>query len=98
WVLQQYNSGIVNDKYNYETILAAYKNDTVHKLLNPVDVRAVKCRNALSGYLTMYISKNRDAFSCAVWHCNRGVSCLFTAAVINENDFKETGTAVNHYK
>ena len=97
WVLQQYNAGITHPKYSYEQITQAYENDSVHKLLNPVDVRTVRNRNALSGYLTMYITKNNESFTCAVWHCSRGISCLFTGALINNSDFAETGSEKNFY-
>ena len=89
--LQQYNAAIKNRKFTYCEILLAYEKDNLHKLLNPVDVRPVHNINVLSGYLTQYITKNADRFSCAVWHCNRSVSALFTSTLINEKDFAETG-------
>jgi hypothetical protein len=78
-------------------IQSAYAKDNLHKLLNPVDVKPVRDINSLRGYLTQYITENVDRCSCAVWHCNRSVSALFTSTLINDKDFAETGTRVNHY-
>jgi ribosomal protein L20 len=97
WVLQQYNAGIKNLKLDYSAILTAYAVDNLHRLLNPVDIKRVRDITALSGYLTQYITKNKDHFSCAVWHCNRYVSALFTSTLINDKDFAETGTSLNSY-
>lgn len=97
WVLQQYNAGIENEKYPYHEILQAYEKNILHRLLNPVDVRTVRNRNALSGYLTQYLTKNEGKFTCAVWHCNRAISALFTSSLINDHDFAETGSKQNRY-
>lgn len=93
WVMQQYNAGLRNEKISYENLISIYNSNQfkqVHKFLNPVDIKPVHSISGLSGYLTQYVTKNNDVFGCAVWHCNRGVSSLFTSALITEKEFQET--------
>lgn len=95
WVLQQYNAGLVGkDKYgNVITkadIQARYKAGTVGKVLNPLDVKKIGGDvYKLSSYLTKYITKQKkdEPFGCAVWHCSRRVSRLFTRAVVGPSAF-----------
>jgi hypothetical protein len=46
--------------------------------LNPLDVRLIKSINAVSSYLTKYITKNNGSFACAVWNCSKKISELYT--------------------
>jgi hypothetical protein len=97
WVLQQYNAGIRHNKYSYDEIVARYKSGTIGHILNPFDVKPVKTIDGLSLYLTKYLSKSNDTFECRVWHCSRGVSKLFTCALIARSTFLETGTLQNSH-
>lgn len=93
WLLQQYNEGITNEKISLSSLTTLYKgNDfsNIQKALNPVDIKQVKSAQGLAAYLTNYITKNTQEFSCAVWHCNRAVSALFTACQISIDGFNET--------
>lgn len=47
--------------------------------------------NAISYYITKYITKNVDEFSHLCWHCSRDISNLFTYAVhdYGDSDFAE---------
>lgn len=93
WVLAQYNSGLVGcDKFGHEIskkeILMRFKNDTVHKVFNPLDIKKVKSISALSGYLTKYITKQKKTpFTCLPWHCSRQVSRMFTRATVGPSVF-----------
>jgi hypothetical protein len=89
WVLQQYNAGLVGDnKYDEPIskaeILERYKDGTIAKVLNPLTVKKVKSIGGLSMYLTKYITKQEKnvPFGCAVWHCSRTVSRMFTRSVV----------------
>jgi hypothetical protein len=83
WVRQQYNSGIMHDKYSHSDIERTTDAD-MHEKLNPVDVRWIKNLGQLSGYLTKYITKgnNKGGFGCAVWHCSREVSQLYLRTIV----------------
>jgi hypothetical protein len=61
----------------------------IQKVLNPMDIRKVKSVGGLSMYLTKYITKQEKGvpFSCAVWHCSRKVSRLFTRAAVGPSAF-----------
>src|SRR6202789_189348 len=61
----------------------------IQKVLNPMDIRKVKSVGGLSMYLTKYITKQEKGvpFSCAVWHCSRKVSRLFTRAAVGLSAF-----------
>jgi hypothetical protein len=95
WVLQQYNSGLTGKNKYGEVISMAEINDrfsagTIGKVLNPLDVKPVRSIGGLSGYLTKYITKQEKnvPFDCSVWHCSRGVSRLFTKAVVGPSAFR----------
>jgi hypothetical protein len=97
WVLQQYNAGIVHEKYSHEEILDRFKKGTIGEILNPFDIRSVNSIDGLSLYLTKYLCKSSDEFHCRVWHCSRGVSRLFTKALVSRSTFLQTGTVRNSY-
>ena len=61
----------------------------IQELLNPLDVKKVKSIGGLSMYLTKYITKQKkgEPFSCAVWHCSRKVSRLFTRTAVGPSAF-----------
>jgi hypothetical protein len=95
WVLQQYNAGLrgrtqYGKQISQAEINERYKKGTIQKVLNPLDVRRVRSIGGLSGYLTKYITKQEKdvPFGCAVWHCSRGVSRLFTKTVVSPSAFR----------
>lgn len=102
WVVQQYNAGIEHDtahlRLSIDTGLTfkqlhkkgpeGYK--LMHKYLNPVDVQKVQTINGVSAYLTNYVIKNDTKMGCAIWHCNRNVSKLFTKQLISKKVFDFT--------
>lgn len=102
WIVQQYNAGIQHETahiklYNDygKTFKQLHKSGEIgqklaHKYLNPVDVVKVKTINGVSAYLTNYVLKNETKMSCAVWHCNRNVSRLFTKQLISQLQFDFT--------
>lgn len=101
WVMQQYNAGLRGKTLfgvpiSMQEIEARYKAGTIHKVFNPVDIKRVRSIAGLSAYLTKYITKqgrNPDGskkevyFACSPWHCSRGVSKLFTKAVVGPSAF-----------
>lgn len=99
WVLQQYNAGLSHDVLPYEKLTALYySNDFGHisNFLNPVDIKKVQTEQGLAAYLTNYVTKNNQYFHCAVWHCNRAVSALFTSSQLSFEGFEETSSTVNN--
>lgn len=96
WVLQQYNAGLRGEnKYGesitHAEIISRYEDGTVGKVLNPYDAKKIYGSvDRLSMYLTKYITKQEQnvPFGCAVWHCSRGVSRLFTKAVVGPSAFR----------
>jgi len=95
WVMQQYNAGLrAKNKYGeeitMEEITRRYQDGTIGKVLNPLDVDKIRSIGGLSHYLTKYITKQEknSPFGCATWHCSRGVSRLFTKAVVNPSAFR----------
>lgn len=102
WVVQQFNSGVYHDFSNEKLKLYTGLNfkqlhkmgelgqQIAHEYLNPVDVVKVKTIDGVSAYLTIYILKNETKMSCAVWHCNRNVSRLFTKQLISQQQFDFT--------
>jgi len=106
WVCQQHNSKIINEeaalkfKNDYGlTFKQAHKkgceagsdwHSIIQKYLNPVDVDKVKNIDGMSAYLTNYVIKNETKASCAIWHCNRNVSKLFTKQLISKKTFEKT--------
>jgi hypothetical protein len=111
WVCQQYNSKIINEEAalkfkndNGITFKQAHKkgceagsdwHQVIQKYLNPVDVDKVKNIDGMSAYLTNYIIKNETKASCAIWHCNRNVSKLFTKQLISKATFEKTCSNCN---
>lgn len=94
WVLQQYNAGLrAKNKYGeditMEEVERRFKDRTMQKILNPLDVKRVRSISGLSTYLTKYITKQKknDPFGCACWHCSRKVSRLFTRAAVGPSAF-----------
>jgi hypothetical protein len=97
WVLQQYNAGLKGYSHKKKRtlelsdIMDLIKDPKdLQQFLNPLDVRKVHSVDALAGYLTMYVTKNRDSFACAAWHCSRGVSRTFTRRAISRELFLST--------
>lgn len=102
WIIQQYNSGVMHQEANSKLMLETgltfkqlhkqgdkgYK--LAHKFLNPVDIVKVNSIDGVSAYLTNYVIKNETKMSCAIWHCNRNVSKLFTKQLISKNAFDKT--------
>jgi hypothetical protein len=102
WVVQQYNAGLVGkDKFGdvipkakvIEQYLLdqkeGFRNKRIQKLFNPLDIKKVSSIQRLSYYLTKYITKQEKnkPFGCAVWHCSRRVSRLFTRQVVAPSAF-----------
>jgi hypothetical protein len=95
WVLQQYNAGLTgknkyDERVTAEEIDRRFLDGTIHKVFNPMDVKRVKSIGGLSMYLTKYITKQKKnvPFSCAVWHCSRRVSRVFTRATVGPSAFR----------
>ena len=94
WVLQQYNAGLraknkFDEMITMEEVDRRFKDRTMQKILNPLDVKRVRSISGLSMYLTKYITKQKknDPFGCACWHCSRKVSRLFTRATVGPSAF-----------
>jgi hypothetical protein len=94
WVLQQYNAGLrgknkFGSPISMEEVQRRFKEGSMQKVLNPLDVKRVRNIGGLSMYLTKYITKQKknDPFGCAVWHCSRKVSRLFTRAAVGPSAF-----------
>lgn len=102
WVLQQLNSGIDNEEarlqleldwgLSFRKLHMAGKKGwkMVQQYLNPVDIAKIKTIEGVSAYLTNYVTKNETKMSCQIWHCNRGVSRLFTKQLISAEVFDKT--------
>jgi hypothetical protein len=94
WVLQQYRAGLrgqtqFGERIGLQEVEQRYKDGTIHRIFNPVDVKRVRSISGLSSYLTKYITKQKKTFfSCAPWHCSRGVSRLFTRATVSPSAFR----------
>jgi len=107
WVSQQESAGIKNEiaclkfknDYNLTFKQAHKRGEITQKLvqqyLNPVDVIKVKNIDGMSAYLTNYVTKNETKMQCAVWHCNRNVSKLFTKQLISKKVFEKTCSKLN---
>jgi hypothetical protein len=61
----------------------------IQAVFNPMDAKKIKSINGLSMYLTKYITKQErgTTFGCAVWHCSRTVSRLFTRSAVGPSAF-----------
>lgn len=95
WVMQQYNAGLVarnqyGERITLREIEARFEDGTIHKVLNPVDLKRVRSIAGLSMYLTKYITKQEKGqrFSCATWHCSRRVSRMFTRTTVGPSTFR----------
>ena len=93
WVLQQYRAGL-RGKTQFGTPISMaeieqrHKEQSIHRVFNPVDVKRVRSIAGLSSYLTKYITKQAATFfGCLPWHCSRGVSRLFTKTVVGPSAF-----------
>jgi len=73
------------------------KEVSIGKLLNPVDIKKVSSAGALAGYLTKYVTKNDASFGCLAWSCSRGVSQMFTAAVVSYDVWQESLSTKNTF-
>lgn len=62
----------------------------IQAVLNPLDLTHVRSIGALSSYLTKYITKQEKnkPFGCAVWHCSRRVSRMFTRQTVGPSAFR----------
>jgi hypothetical protein len=104
WVLQQYNAGLVGETKYGEPISSAeidarYEEGSIQAVLNPFDIKKVFGINGLSHYLTKYITKqDRDVpFGCAVWHCSRKVSRIFTKTTVTPSAFAYMRSFANSF-
>ena len=105
WVLQQYNEGIQFEGISKAQVEEWIRTDRenpdrkseLQKHLNPFDVEKIRGIHGLSYYLTKYITKgnNSGGFGCAVWHCSRVVSRLFTKTVVSRSTFAAASSYVN---
>ena len=61
----------------------------IQEVLNPFDIKKVTSISKLSSYLTKYITKQEKdkPFGCAVWHCSRRVSRVFTRQTVGPSAF-----------
>lgn len=103
WVLQQYNAGLrakdkLGNRISMEDITRRYQEGTVGKVLNPMDIKKVHSIGRLSSYLTKYITKQKkdEPFGCAVWHCSRRVSRIFTRAIVGPSAFAYLKSFANY--
>lgn len=93
WVMQQYNSGLRGHRsdgseISMPEIEERFDKGTIGKVLNPVDITKAYGINALAGYLTKYITKQKkEEFRCLNWHCSRKVSRLFTRQIVEPSTF-----------
>lgn len=110
WIVQQMNEGIINKAASeklYNDYGVTFKDlqregeigcRQIQQYLNPVDVVNANSFEFLSAYLTKYITKNESKMSCAMWHCSRNISKLFTKQLISKKIFNETGNEkINSY-
>lgn len=70
----------------------------IQAVLNPLDLKTVKSIGALSSYLTKYITKQEKnkPFGCAVWHCSRRVSRMFTRQTVGPSAFRYMKSFANY--
>lgn len=110
WITQQMNSGIINVQSRAKLYLdygVTFQQlhsagivgwQQAQQYLNPVDVSNVNTMEYLSAYLTKYITKNETKLSCAMWHCSRNISRLFTKQLISKKIFNDSGNpTINKY-
>jgi hypothetical protein len=89
WTLQQYNAGLVGHSAGGQAIskaeiIARYKEGTIGKVLNPVQIEKAYSISGLGWYLTKYVTKQEtgEQFGCLTWQCSRKVSRLFTSQLV----------------
>jgi hypothetical protein len=84
--------GIIRDKINKVKI---------GNFFNPFQIKKITNDAGLSFYLTKYVTKNGGedsrGLSCALWHCTRGVSALFTQQLTTADCFTEAASGINTY-
>ena len=107
WTLQQYNEGLKVAGISIEQVRQwieidrenPKKKSELQKVFNPFDVKKIYHINGLSYYFTKYITKgnNREGFGCAVWHCSRVVSRLFTKTIVSRSTFAAAASMVNSF-
>lgn len=103
WVLQQYNAGLVGHRadgseISKREILDRYRDGTIQKVLNPLDIRKAYGVHGLAQYLAKYVSKQpgKDPFGCQTWHCSRKVSKLFTSEMVGPSTFAYLNSFANY--
>lgn len=87
----------IRDSKSMQAITEKLKEISIGKLLNPVDIKKVSSAGALAGYLTKYVTKNDAEFGCLAWSCSRGVSQMFTAAMVPYKVWSESLSETNSY-
>jgi hypothetical protein len=80
----------IRDRKAMSRITEKLKEVSIGKLFNPVDIKKISSPGALSGYLTKYVTKNNASFGCLAWSCSRGVSQMFTAAMVPHRVWSES--------
>ena len=99
WTKIQVDAGLQHSKYKAETknifyFLYGKDGGAVQSFFNPYDTKAISKINstqspdAISAYLTGYVTKNEGKFSCATWYCSRGISALETSSTIDAETFE----------
>ncbi|WP_025146182.1 hypothetical protein [Pedobacter jeongneungensis] len=79
------NSGYVNPKTN--KFVKPTKN--INKP-NPCDVETIYNLQAVSRYVTKYITKNESKIFTTVWNCSKNISRLWTGAIVCAKDYYAT--------
>lgn len=81
WILLQNKSGV-------------FARDASFNPASALDIKKINSNNtkALTLYMTKYVTKNKDSFSCQVWNCSKHISWLSTDMYTYSNyleDFKK---------
>jgi hypothetical protein len=98
WASIQHKSGIIHaekEKYLYDKygmgvveLHDAKRYKEVQKKYNGLDVEYITSVDGISAYLTKYVVKNKDTFSCRHWTCSQSISRLFTGQIISQEQFE----------
>jgi hypothetical protein len=76
WVKTQFNAGVSFREFqSWPEFLAGVRKGEA-KMLNPLDVKEIRTLTGVNQYLTKYVTKNDQKFSCRLWHCSRSLSAL----------------------